>query len=96
MLAPPEGLRAPGVPEVKPGVEPRSQGVIPRRFKRKKNFVTDAGRTDRRVGRNSDVDMVSIYNTKLTYSMKVFEIFNQICMKMKSVLYAIPKFKIVG
>ena len=24
-----------------PGVDPRSQGVIPRRFKRKKFFVTD-------------------------------------------------------
>ena len=33
--------------------------VIPRRFKRKKNFVTDArthGRTDRRDGGNSDLD----------------------------------------
>ena len=37
------------------------------------------------------IDMVPIYITKLTYSMKVFEIFNQICIKMKSVLYAIPK-----
>ena len=47
-----------------PGIKPRSQGVIPRRFKRKKNFVTD-GRTDERtnevwtdrhVGRNIDLD----------------------------------------
>ena len=42
------------------------------------------------------IDMVPIYITKLTYSMKVFEIFNQICIKMKYVLYVIPKFKIVG
>ena len=43
------------------GVDLRSQGVIPRRFKRKKNFVTDAQRTDRwtdrRDSRNSYVDM---------------------------------------
>ena len=58
MLAPPEGLRAPGLP----GVNPRSQGVIPRQFKRKKIFVTDEGRrtedgwTDRRDGGNSYVD----------------------------------------
>ena len=44
-----------------PGIDPRSQEVIPKRFKRKKIFVTDAGRrtdgqTDRRVSRNSDVD----------------------------------------
>ena len=46
-------------------VDPRSQGVIPRRFKRKKFFVTDGrkpetgrtdGRTDRRDSRNSYVD----------------------------------------
>ena len=42
------------------------------------------------------IDMMPIYITKLTYSMNVFEIFNQICIKMKSVPYAIPKFKIVG
>ena len=62
MLAPPEGLRARGV-----GVrgQPRGSGgdpkVIPRRFKRKKNFVTyraaaAAGWTDRRDSRNSVVD----------------------------------------
>ena len=43
-------------------VDPRSQGVIPRRFKQKKIFVTD-GRThrwtDRRAGRNSDVDGIT-------------------------------------
>ena len=48
------------MPRVYPGstpvVDPRSQGVIPRRFKRKKNFVTPDGWTDRRVGQNSDVD----------------------------------------
>ena len=37
MLAPPEGLRAPELP----GVNPGGQGVIPRRFKQKKIFVTD-------------------------------------------------------
>jgi hypothetical protein len=42
------------------------------------------------------IDMVPIFITKLTYSMKVFEIFNQICIKMKSIPYAMPKFKIVG
>ena len=63
MLAPPEGLRAPGLP----GVDPRSQGVIPRRFKRKKIFVTSDGHqtpdgwTDRRVGRNSDVDIFELF-----------------------------------
>ena len=36
ILAPPEGLRGPGVPVVNLGVDPRSQGVIPRQFKRKK------------------------------------------------------------
>ena len=57
-----------GYPGSTPGVNPRSQGVIPRRFKRKKNFVTDGrtngltnrrkdGRTDRRDGRNSDLDV---------------------------------------
>ena len=53
-----------GYPGSTPGVDPRSQGVIPRRFKRKKNFVTDGrtdewtdGWTDRRVGRNSDLDV---------------------------------------
>ena len=42
------------------------------------------------------IDMVPIYITKLTYSMKVFEIFNQIGIKMKYVLHGIPKFEIVG
>ena len=41
LLAPPEGLRAPGLPVVNLGVDFRCQGVISRRFKRKKNFVTD-------------------------------------------------------
>ena len=44
-----------------PGVDHRSQGVIPRQFKRKKNFVTHArtytGWTDRRDYGNSDVDL---------------------------------------
>ena len=35
-----------GYPGSTPGVDPRSQGVIPRRFKRKKIFVADAGWTD--------------------------------------------------
>ena len=41
------------------GVNARSQGVIPRRFKRKKIFVTNErtdGWTDRRDSRNSVVD----------------------------------------
>ena len=41
------------------GINLGGQGVIPRRFKRKKNFVTNEltdGRTDRRVGQNSDLD----------------------------------------
>ena len=37
-------------------VDPRSQGVIPRRFKQKKNFVTYARTLDRRDGRNSYLD----------------------------------------
>ena len=40
-------------------VNPRSQGVIPMSFKRKKIFVTNGltnGRTDRRDGRNSYLD----------------------------------------
>ena len=50
-----------GYPGSTPGVDPRSQGVIPRRFKRKKNFVTDGqtsdtGQTDRRDSGNSYVD----------------------------------------
>ena len=53
-----------GYPGSTPGVDPRSQGVIPRRFKQKKIFVTDVrtdGRTDerkldRRDGRNSYLD----------------------------------------
>ena len=55
-------------PRSTPGVDPRSQGVIPRRFKRKKFFVT-YGRTygstytwtDRRDGGNSDVDILIQY-----------------------------------
>ena len=49
-----------GYPGSTPGVDPGSQGVIPRRFKRKKIFVTDEGRTDgwthRREGGNSGLD----------------------------------------
>ena len=52
-----------GYPGSTPGVDPRSQGVIPRRFKQNKIFVTyertdgrTDGWTDRRVGRNSDLD----------------------------------------
>ena len=62
-----------GYPGSTPGVDPRSQGVIPRRFKQKKNFVTDARMdartntwTDRRDGRNSYLDSwiqkVTIYD----------------------------------
>ncbi len=58
ILAPPEGLRTPGSSRVNPGVDPRSQGVIPRRFKRKQYFVMPDRQTDNHVGRNSDVDMI--------------------------------------
>ena len=67
MLAPPEGLRAPGVPGVNPGVDPGSQGVIPRRFKRKKIFVTNvvgAGWTHRREGGNSGLDLPGLETVK--------------------------------
>ena len=61
MLAPLEGLPAPELPGVNPGVDPGSQGVIPRRFKRKKIFVTNvggvAGWTHRREGGNSGLDV---------------------------------------
>ncbi len=54
-----------GYPGSTPGVDPRSQGVIPRRFKQKKNFVTEGRRThegwtDRRDGGNSDIDGLEI------------------------------------
>ena len=44
------------------GINPGGQRVIPRQFKRKKNFVTDGHRTshawtDRRDYGNSDVDL---------------------------------------
>ena len=48
-----------------PGGDPRSQGVIPKRFKQKKfcdaltNGRTDTW-TDRRVGRNSDLDEIFV------------------------------------
>ena len=48
-----------GYPGSTPGVDPRSQGVIPKRFKRKNFFVTNGITepwTDRRDGRNSGLD----------------------------------------
>ena len=61
-----------GYPGSTPGADPRSQGVISRRFKRKKNFVTNErtnertdGWTDRRVGRNSDLDNKTLKNLVL-------------------------------
>ena len=45
LLAPPGGLRAPELPGVNPGVNPRSQGVIPERFKQKKILWRTHGRT---------------------------------------------------
>ena len=42
-----------GYPGSTPGIDPRSQGVIPRRFKRKKNFVTDE-RTNERTDERTD------------------------------------------
>ena len=56
LLAPPEGLRAPELP----GVNPRSQGVIPRRFKRKKNFVTEGRKDGRTEGRTDGWTDVSV------------------------------------
>ena len=52
------GAAWPGVPGVNLGGQPRpGQEVIPRQFKRRKNFVMHGGAwTDRRHGRNSDVD----------------------------------------
>ena len=44
ILAPPEGMRATKLPGINPGVDPGSQGVIPKRFKQKKFFVTKEGR----------------------------------------------------
>ena len=51
-----------GYPGSTPGVDSRSQGVISRRFKQKKIFVTDGmtderNWTDRRVGQNSYLDV---------------------------------------
>ena len=49
----------PRVPGVNFGGQPGGQGVIPRQFKQKKIFVADRRTnvwTDRRDGRNSDVD----------------------------------------
>ena len=59
-----------GYPGSTPGVDPRSQGVIPRRFKRKKIFVTDKGRTheawtDKCDGGNSDVDASKNMNVEV-------------------------------
>ena len=52
------------------GIDPRSQGMVPRRFKQKNNFVTDARThartntwTDRRDGRNSYLDNALIYDS---------------------------------
>ena len=68
-----------GYPGSTPGVNPRSQGVIPRRFKRKKNFC-DGNRTpdrwtDGRVGRNSDVD-IKISNEYADFHAKISLISN--------------------
>ena len=63
-----------GYPGSTPGVDPRSQGVIPRRFKQKKIFVTDALTdrwTDRRDGRNSYLDgMKDTYLVSSNFQMK--------------------------
>ena len=52
------------MPRGYPGVDFRSQGVIFRRFKRKKKFVTNKRTnrwTDSRDGRNSDLDGANIF-----------------------------------
>ena len=68
--------------ESTPGVDPRSQGVIPRRFKRKKFFVThgrtDEGWTDRRDSRNSVVDSYQILTPKIEFYAKFWLIYNTI------------------
>ena len=57
MLAPPEGLHTMELPGSTPGIDPRSQGVIPRRFKQKKiRDVRKYAWTDRRDGGNSGLD----------------------------------------
>ena len=68
-----------------PGVNPKSQGEITRRFKRKKIFVTETGnrtdgRTDRRDSRNSDVDLLvkSRSTRKLTMNEKILLLFQSI------------------
>ena len=73
-----------GYPGSTPGVDPRSQGVIPRRFKRKKNFVTVVctkdGRTDRRDGGNSDVDFIKYTfskDYKVIIVLHIFQIFDK-------------------
>ena len=58
-----------GYPGSTPGINPRCQGVIPRRFKQKKKIVTEYvrthalthGWTDRRDGRTSDLDVLTQY-----------------------------------
>ena len=55
-----------------PEVDPRSLGVIPRRFKRKKDFVTEGHRTpDRRDSRNSYVDFLEFTNIDRDFFKKV-------------------------
>ena len=81
-----------GYPGSTPGVDPRSQGVIPKRFKRKKIFVTPPdGRTHRRDGRNSDVDLV---NTFLALFRKVLtseKFLGHLKIKIHMVIIARPK-----
>ena len=68
------------------GIDPRSQGVIPRRFKRKKFFVMNVmnvtnvteGRTDRRDGRNSDLDISKNWNGVFCFTYKRSVIYDTI------------------
>ena len=61
ILAPPEGLCARGIPWVNLG----GQGVIPWKFKQKKNFVTDIHThawTYRRIGQYSNLNVINEFN----------------------------------
>ena len=58
-----------------PGIDPRSQGAIPRRFKQKKNCdgLTDE-RMDRCVSQNSDLDLFEKYSSKLKRGCQKFHL----------------------
>ena len=60
------GAACPGVPGVNPGGRPQESGGDSKAIKVKKIFVTNGctyGWMDRRVGRNSDLDMYSTHRS---------------------------------